>query len=325
MREAFARTLTRLAGEDERIAFVTGDLGFGVFDEFKEKYGPRYINVGVAEAQMVYTAAGLALEGFLPVAYSIASFATARPYEQIRFCLAYPNLPVLLVGAGRGYLYSTSGVSHHAPDDLALMGVLPNMTVVAPGDPTEVEQLLPQLLQLSGPSYFTVGRYGEPRYEAEEPAVLGRARCLRSGERVALLTVGEIANETLCAVTQLHSEGIHPLVCQFHTVKPLDTAALDAIADRVDTIIVIEEHLPLGGLWSAVCDWRARTDCGVRLERLGGRDAFALGNLNQAELRRRLGLDADGIVSATRSAWAGKKIQPVNAIVTERHSVLSAA
>ena len=300
MRRAFSDTLTRLAAEDPRIAFVTGDLGFQVFDEFERQFGPRYINAGVAEAQMIYTAAGMASEGWKTVAYSIASFATARPFEQIRYCVAYPKLPVILVGAGRGFLYSTSGVSHHAADDFALMTALPNMTVVAPGDPGEVEQLLPQLFALNGPAYFTVGRFGEPAYEALEPAVLGKARILRKGERIAVISTGELANEVLRAVEILKTEAIYPTVYQMHTVKPLDTFLLDVLAERGDHIVIAEEHLPNGGLWSAVCQWRAGKNMAINLQRLGPPDLFALGNLKQAELRRRFEFDADAIARKCR-------------------------
>jgi transketolase len=303
MRKAFSETLTRLAAEDPRIAFITGDLGFQVFDEFEKRFGPRYVNAGVAEAQMVYTAAGMASEGWKTVAYSIASFATARPFEQLRYCVAYPNLPVILVGAGRGYLYSTSGVSHHAADDFALMSALPNMTVVAPGDPGEIEQLLPQLFALGGPAYFTVGRFGEPSYEGLEPAILGKARLLRQGEKVAIIGTGEIANEILKAHSALASEGIIPSVYQMHTVKPLDTATLDTLSRQVGSIIIVEEHIPTGGLWSAVADWKVRSNAACRLVRLGAPDQFALGNLKQAELRKRWRFDAEAIADTCRIEW----------------------
>ncbi|MHB1011365.1 MAG: transketolase family protein [Desulfobacteria bacterium] len=309
MRSAFAETLTDVASRNDRVAFVTGDLGFQVFDEFQSRFGPRYVNVGVAEAQMIYTAAGMAIEGWRPVAYSIASFATARPFEQIRYCIAYPGLPVVLVGAGRGYLYSTSGVSHHAADDLALMTSLPGMTVVVPGDPEEVSQLLPQLFELQGPSYITVGRFGEPDYQALEPAVLGKARKLRDGQRVAVLCTGEIANEVIKAVDTLLPERIFPAVYQVHTVKPLDEAILSLLADSVDTLIVVEEHVPAGGLWAAIAGWLARTGKAVRMVRLGAPDAFALGNLKQAELRRRFGMDAPAIAEACRRAWRKERSQ----------------
>jgi transketolase len=303
MRRAFSETLTHLAEKDPRIVLVTGDLGFEVFDAFHEKFDERYINVGVAEAQMIYTAAGMAMAGWRPVTYSIASFATARPFEQIRYCVAYPKLPVIVVGAGRGYLYSTSGVSHHAPDDLALMTSLPGMTVVTPGDPVELAQLLPQLFELSGPSYLSVGRFGEPTYHALEPAVLGSARLLRHGRRVAVISTGEIAHEVLKGVGGLEAEGIVPMVYQMHTVKPLDTSILDRLAQDLETVIIVEEHVPSGGLWAAVCDWHVRHPAPPRLIRLGPPDAFALGNLKQGELRRRWGFDAAAVAEACRQAW----------------------
>ena len=159
MRKAFAEALFQAAEKDPRVIFLTGDLGFGTFDAYQAKFGPRYVNVGVAEAQLVNAAAGLALEGWRPIIYSIASFATGRPFEQIRISVGYAGLPVVIIGAGGGYTYASSGVTHHAGEDLGLMSLIPGMTVVAPGDPNEVTQLLPQLLKLDGPSYLRVGKY----------------------------------------------------------------------------------------------------------------------------------------------------------------------
>ena len=303
MRRAFAETLVELGEQNPRLALITGDLGFQVFDEFESRFGGRFVNVGVAEAQMVYTSVGMALEGWRPIAYSIASFATARPFEQIRFCVSYPNLPVVLVGAGRGYVYSTSGISHHAVDDMALMSVLPGMTVVVPGDPTEVRQLLPQVLELPGPAYFTVGRFGEPVYDAEEPAILGRARLLRAGERIAVLSAGEMANEVLKALELLEPEGIFPIAYQIHTVKPLDTDTLESLAERVDTIIIVEEHLPIGGLWCAVSLWKSTNFKSVNLLRIGPPDAYALGNVKRDDLRSRLKMDHQSIMEICRLSW----------------------
>lgn len=303
MREAFAETLIRIATENPRVIFLTGDLGFQVFDDFRARFGPRYVNVGVAEAQMICTAAGLALEGWRPVAYSIASFATARAFEQIKISVNYPHLPVVVVGAGGGYTYASSGVTHHAADDLALMSALPRMTVVAPGDPNEVVQLLPQVLQLPGPSYFRIGRYGEPSYHADDAAVLGRARLLRDGGRVAVVSTGDMASAVLEALEKLKSDYIFPIVYQMHTVKPLDTATLDLLADRVDTIITVEEHVPSGGLGAAMNEWRVTREKGPKLIRLGATDALALGNLKRDDLRRRLKYDTDSIYRACRLAW----------------------
>jgi len=303
MRKAFSDSLMKEAEKNPQVTFMTGDLGFQVFDEFSRKFGPRYINVGVAEAQLINMAAGMAAEGWRPIAYSIASFATARPFEQIRYCVSYPNLPVTLVGAGRGFTYSTSGVSHHALDDIGLMSLLPNMTVVIPGDPTEIEELLPQVMQCSGPAYFTVGRFGEPRYEAEEPSVLGKARLLKSGQKIAIISTGEITHEVLNAVSILHPEHIIPMVYQMHTIKPLDTITLNSVADQVKAMLVVEEHVPNGGLWAAVTQWNATRNKPIRLKRLGPPDAFVLGNLNREDVRKKLMCDAQAIVKTCRMLW----------------------
>ena len=303
MRRAFSDTLVKIAAEDDHLLFVTGDLGFQVFDEYRSRFSARYVNAGVAEAQMINFAAGMAADGWHAIAYSIASFATARAFEQIRYCVSYPNLPVTIVGAGRGFTYGNSGVSHHAVDDVGLMTLLPNMTVVTPGDPTEIEQLLPQVLRLPGPAYFTVGRFGEPRYDAREPAVLGRARLLQEGERVAIIGTGEVAGEISKAVALLKEEGVEPAAYQMHTIRPLDTAALEHIAGESKIFVIVEEHMPRGGLWSAVTQWAATRDTPVRLRRLGPPEAFALGNVKRDDLRVRFNYDATAIAREVRALW----------------------
>jgi transketolase len=303
MRRAFANGLEQLADADDRVVFLTGDLGFQVFDAFVAKHGRRYVNVGIAEAQMVAAAAGLALEGFRPFVYSIASFMTARPFEQFRFCVAYPKLPVIAVGAGGGYTYGPSGVSHHAPDDLALMSLLPNMTVVAPGDPHEVSALLPQLLQLDSPSYMRIGKFGEPPLDVPAPVVLGKARLLRTGERVAILTTGNMAAHALDACRHLAAAQIHPSVYHFHTVKPLDTTTLDHLARSVEALLIVEESSPMGGLGAEVLKYIRGADSGPRVLRLGPPDAFALGSYRQETLQQRWGYDAPAIDRACRCLW----------------------
>jgi len=289
-----------MAAEDDRLAFITGDLGFQVFDEFQAKYPQRFINAGVAEAQMINAAAGMALEGWHPIAYSIASFATARPFEQIRYCVAYPKLPVVLVGAGRGYTYSTSGVSHHAADDLGLMSLLPGMTIVACGDPHEVRQLFPQVLKLRAPAYFTVGRFGEPAYDSDDAIILGKARRVREGSSVAILSVAEMVHDSIKACDSLKADGLVPSLYQFHTIKPLDTDTLEKLARTHQTFVVVEEHVPRGGLWAAICDWAAHQEKAPRLVRLGPPDSFIMGNPKREEVRTRYGFDADAIALACR-------------------------
>jgi transketolase len=303
MRKAFAETLYRLARQDDRIVLLTGDLGFQLFDDFQGAFNGRFINTGVAEAQLMAAAAGLAKEGFRPVAYSIAAFATARPFEQIRYCIGYHALPVMIVGAGRGLLYGTSGVSHHAMDDIALMSAVPGMTVVIPGDGVEIRHLMPQLLALDAPSYMSVGRYGEPELTAEEPPVLGKARRLQRGERITLFSTGELTYELCRALARLREAGIRPAAYHLHTVKPLDTVTLEKAAKTSSRFIVLEEHLPQGGLWSGIAEWKARMNTPVKLHRLGPPDSFFLGNMRREEYRRKYKFDAEAVFNTCRRLW----------------------
>jgi len=303
LRKAFSEALTKVATENERVIFLTADMGFQVFDDFQTRFGARYVNVGIAEAQMTCAAAGLALAGWRPVIYSIAAFVTGRAFEQIRISVNYQKLPVVIVGAGGGYTYASSGVTHHAGDDFGLMSLLPGMTVVAPGDPNEVAQLFPQVMELQGPVYFRIGKYGEQTYTAEEPVLLGRARLLSDGDRVGIISTGDMASVVVDALRVLELQGIKPLAYQMHTVKPLDVQTLNLMADRVNTLIVIEEHGLMGGLGSALSLWRSDSGAQCRLLRLGPPDALVLGSPSQVELRQRLNYDVDSLVRMCRTAW----------------------
>ncbi len=299
MRRAFVETLCDLAAEDPRVILLTGDLGFRIFDEFIDRFPARYLNVGIAESQLVSMAAGLASEGFRPLVYSIASFMTARPFEQIRVDVAYPGLSVVIVGAGGGFCYAKSGVTHHAPDDIGLMTLLPGMTVTAPGDPGEIRALLPQLLSLDSPSYIRIGKFGEPAYEADAPVVLGRARRLRAGERIALITTGEMALPALSTADRLVRErGWSPEVVHFHTIKPLDEVSLAGLAERFAGFIVVEESVPGGGLAAAIATWLLNSPAAVTVRRLGPPDRFAIGNPEQESLRKMFGYDRESIFRA---------------------------
>jgi transketolase len=303
VRRAFSDTLLKIAKEDESVIFLTGDLGFGVFDDFIAAFPKRYVNVGVAEAHLVDCAAGLALEGWRPIVYSIASFMTGRAFEQIRVSVGYHKLPVIVVGAGGGYIYGDAGVTHHAKEDLGLMALVAGMTVVAPGDPNEVEQLLPQLTALAGPSYIRIGRFGEPRFEAPAPIRVGQARVLREGERVGIVTTGATVIQALAAVDLLAPEGINPVLCHFHTIHPIETAALDQLLARVGALVIVEEHGLQGGLYAAVAQQCVKSRRLPHIVRLGPGDDLVFGHPKQAELQQQLGFDTAGIAQACRRVW----------------------
>ncbi|MFC1811236.1 transketolase family protein [Thermodesulfobacteriota bacterium] len=297
MRKAFSDMLVNVAKENPRIIFLTGDLGFQVFDEFIVQFPTRYVNVGVAEAQLINTAVGLALEGWRPIAYSIGSFVTARPFEQIRFGIAYHNLPVMVVGAGGGFTYAQAGVTHHAADDLVLMGALPNMSIVTPGGPDELRELMPQMLKLKGPSYLRVGKFGESEVGHDSSISLGKARKLIDGEKVAVLTSGDIVSDIYPKMRELEGSKINPALYHFHTVKPVDRECFAEIADRYAIAIITEESIPQGGLYHEICAWKSETNSHLKIVRRGPPEAFILGNPGREELRRRIGIDGDSLKS----------------------------
>jgi transketolase len=307
MRRAFADTLLDLGRSNDRVIFLTGDLGFQVFDGFRAEFPRRYLNVGVAEAHLIDCAAGLALEGWRPIVYSIASFLTGRAFEQLRLAVGYHRLPVMVVGAGGGYTYASSGVTHHAKEDAALMALIEDMTIVLPGDPGEVAALMPQLVTLKGPSYIRIGRFGEPRFPCADPVVVGQGRIVRDGDRVAILTTGNCVIQALEAVEMLAATGKKPMLCHFHTVRPLDTALLERIAATVQAMVMIEDHGRQGGFHAAVAGWAAdRGGGGPSLHRLGPGDGIVLGNPHHDELRRQLGYDGPAIARRVAELWHGE-------------------
>ena len=295
MRKAFSDTLVAVAKKDSKIIFLTGDLGFQVFDEFIAQFPERYINVGVAEAQLVNAAVGLALEGWRPIIYSIASFVTARPFEQIRFGICYHNLPVMIIGAGGGFTYAKAGVTHHASDDMALMGTLPGMSIVTPGGPDELRELMPQMLKLKGPSYLRLGKFGEPEIGHDSIIKLGKSRKLIEGTKVAVITSGDIVASVYSKMRKIKKSGFNPGLYHFHTVKPADKGCFAEIADKYPVAIVIEESIPQGGLYHEICAWKAETNSRLKIIRKGAPDEFILGNPEREELRRRIGIDEESL------------------------------
>ncbi len=293
MRNAFIRGLTALAERDDRVVFLTGDLGYKLFDDFAERFPGRFLNAGVAEQNMVGVAAGLALEGFRPFVYSIATFATLRCLEQIRDDVCYNGLAVTVVGVGGGFSYGANGPTHHATEDLAVMRALPNMTVVAPGDPVEAELAVAALPD--APSYLRLGRAGDPVVHESPPEFsVGRAITVREGDDCALLSTGGMLPTAVEAAELLAESDIAARVVSMHTVKPLDEDALER-SRRTRLTVTLEEHSRVGGFGSAVGEWMARNNVSGPLLAIAAEDAFANEVGDADSLRRRNGLDAESI------------------------------
>ena len=266
MRTTFINTLSELAATDERIWLLTGDLGFSVLEAFHAQFPNRSVNVGVAEQNLTGVAAGLASCGKIVFTYSIANFPTIRCLEQIRNDACYNELPVKIVSVGGGFAYGPQGYTHHGLEDLAVMRALPNMTVVAPGDPIETELATRAVCARPGPCYLRLGKAREPVVHHDRPAfAIGQAIRLRDGRDVTLISTGGMLADVMKVAEELAREHkLEARVLSMHTLKPLDEDAVRQAARETGGIVTVEEHSVTGGLGSAVAEVLA-TMAGARV------------------------------------------------------------
>ncbi len=295
MRDAFAETITRLAAEDSRVVLLSGDIGNRMFDKFKQRFPERFYNCGVAEANMVSMAAGMAAAGLRPFVYTIVPFLVYRAYEQIRVDACYHNVPVTLVGTGAGLSYASLGATHHSLEDIAVLRALPNMKVVCPGDPLEVKLAVAAVLAETGPVYIRLGKKGEPAIHQERPDfAIGRALVVRPGADIAMLCAGGIVTEALRAAELLAAAGIAAEVVSFHTVKPLDQDYLRKAFSAFRLVASIEEHGRAGGLGGAIAEWLApRPSQTAGFIAFGTGDAFLHGGGTEKHARDAASISAE--------------------------------
>jgi transketolase len=306
MRDAFVRSLFELAGEDPTVFFLTADLGVFIFDDFKTAYPGRYINLGIAEANMIGVSAGLAASGKMPYAYSIAPFITSRCLDQIRVDICYHRSNVKLVGVGAGFVYGSLGATHHAIEDIAVMRALPGMTVIAPADPLEAEKATRAIHDLDGPAYLRLGRNNDPVVYGSEPGFkIGKANIVRSGKDAAIIATGTAVYSALQAADMLDRDGIDVRVIDMHTVKPVDMEAILQAEEEAGALITVEEHNILGGLGSAVAEVLSE-HTGVKkpFRRLGLKDTFCTSVGTPEYIREQYGLDPKNIARTIQDILA---------------------
>jgi transketolase len=308
MRNAFAAEITALAARDERVVLLSGDIGNRLFDDFKVRAPGRFFNCGVAEANMISMAAGMAMCGLRPVAYTITPFITTRCLEQIRVDVCYHHVPVIIVGTGSGLSYASLGSTHHSCEDIAFLRALPHMTVICPGDPVEVRQAVRAALEYDEPVYLRIGKKGEPVVHTQPPEfVIGKGIVVRPGSDICLLSTGNMLAVAVRAAEQLGDRGVSARVVSLHTVKPLDETLLAEAFGRFDLVVTVEEHSLLGGLGGAVAEWLAdRPGQKARLLRVGCADAFMHETGDQQYARRHFGLTAEAIAERTLQAMTGR-------------------
>ncbi len=305
MRHSVVEALCRRAAHDRRIVLLTGDLGWSVLEPFAERFSTRFVNCGVAEQGMIGVATGLAEAGYTPFVYSIAPFATLRPYEQLRDGPALMRLPVRVLGIGGGFDYGPAGPTHHGSEDLAVMRLLQGMTVLAPADAAQAQTALEALWDLPGPAYMRVGKDERPAVPGLDGRFrLGRVEVVREGGDALLLATGGAGGVAAQAAELLAAEGLACSVAVVACLAPEPREDLERLQAAHPTTVTVEEHVRVGGLFALAADVRAERGipgriaaCHVQPERLGPVGSAAW-------LRARHGLTAEAVAGTVQRACA---------------------
>jgi transketolase len=296
MRKACLDMVYELAAQDERIVFVGSDLGAGTLDAFKQRMPERFFMEGVSEATVLGVAAGLAMEGKIVYANTIATFITRRCFEQIVVDLCLHRANVRLIGNGGGLVYAPLGPTHLAIDDLAILRALPNMAVVAPADANEMRRCMRASVEHRGPLYIRLAKGGDPLVTpAEGGFEIGKAVVMREGDEALLVTTGITLQVALEAAAALSGQGIEAGLLHCPTVKPFDAEALLRAAAPVSAVVTMEEHTVMGGLGGAVAEVLAEANLqpAKRFRRIGIPDVFPDRYGSQAGLMKRYGITAE--------------------------------
>jgi transketolase len=298
----YGRAFVELARTREEILCLSGDLTRQTeIDLFQEEFPERFIHAGMAEAHMISMAGALARRGFMPFVHTFGVFATRRPLDQIINSVAYPNLPVRIVGFMPG-LSSPGGPSHQAIDDVALMRAVPNMTVVDVADATEIRHAVVAIADVPGPVYLRLKRGEIPIiFDSRHEFSLERAHVMHDGEDVVIFANGMMLSAALAAAQTLEDAGVSVGVVNVPVIKPLDRTTIIAAATRARAVVTAENHSVIGGLGSAVAEVMAEEGVASRLRRVGLADTFAEGAQSAAWLFKKYGLSTQDVVDAS---WA---------------------
>ena len=304
-RNYYGKALAELAA-DPRVVVMDADLaGSTKTSEFQKVCPERFVEVGIAEQNMIGIAAGLAASGKVVFASTFGIFATGRCWEQIRLAVAYPKLNVKICATHCGITVGEDGASHQALEDMAIMRSIPNMTVLCPADAYEAFAATKALAEYDGPAYMRMGRANFPVITEEgAPFVIGKARVMREGTDVTLIGCGQMTAFCLKAADMLEADGISAEVLNISTIKPLDSAAVVASVSKTGCCVTAEEHSIIGGLGSAVAEALADS-CPAPLERVGTMDTFGESG-KPAELMAKYGLTAEHIADSARKSVSRK-------------------
>jgi len=309
MRNAYLEALYDLAKSNRQIMSLNADIGTIVFDKFKTDFPDQFINFGVAEPNMISAAAGMASCGKIPFTSTIMPFITMRTYEQIRNDVCLQKMNVKIVGVGAGLVYSTLGPTHHAIEDIAIMKVLPNMTIISPADPLEAKKATFAAAQIEGPVYLRLGTSKEPAvYQHDYDFTIGRGVQLKDGKDATIIATGSIVHDALQAVEELEKEKISVRLVNIHTIKPIDKEIILHAARETKAILTLEEHNVEGGFGSSVASIiLEESDVPIKFKRLGINDCFCSFYGTHQELKSHYGLAKEDIIREVKYLYGQKE------------------
>ncbi|MFC1593815.1 transketolase family protein [Candidatus Omnitrophota bacterium] len=297
MRNTFVNTILEVAKTREDLFIISGDAGLGVFDELKEGCAENFLNLGIAEQNMISFSAGLSLSGFKVYAYNIIPFLMYRCYEQVRNDICYQRLPVTLAGIGSGVTYSLQGMTHYAVEDLGIAQTLPNLTVFSPIDPVETELAAQYSLRCNSPVYVRLAKRGEPAIHSRRDLKITTPQLLHDGEDVVIVCHGSIGAEVMKAKDMLIKEKIFPKCISLPMVLPLDTERLFALFENIKYVVTVEEHYVGCGIGSMISNAHARLDPPWKLFTLGISDKFIHEVKDLDGMRDYFGISAERIAA----------------------------
>lgn len=301
MRIAFAKTLAELAAEDPRILLLTGDLGYMALDAFADRFPDRFINVGVAEQNLVGLATGLAEAGYIPFVYSIVPFVVLRPYEFIRNGAVQHQLKVRIVGIGGGFEYGTNGLSHYGLEDIGVLRMQPGMSIFAPADYRQAGAILQATWDRPGPAYYRLGKDDKATVPGLDGRFeLGRIQLLRAGSDVFFFVMGNMIHEVIEAVEQLSAHGVSAGIGCIASINPPPVADILQILGSCRVAVTVEAHYATGGIGSLVAETMAGQKSGCRLVRCGVENPMDGVSGSTRYLYNRHGLSGEALA---RAAW----------------------
>ena len=299
-RESYGNALKELGAVNEKVVVIDADLaGSTKTAVFRKAYPDRHFNCGIAECNVMGTAAGMASMGLVPFASTFAMFAAGRAYEIVRNSIGYPHLNVKICATHGGISVGEDGASHQCCEDIALMCTIPGMTVMSPADDVEARKMVHAAAELEGPCYIRFGRAAVPVFHEEDyDFKVGKGEVLKEGSDVAIIANGVMTYEAILAAQQLEKEGINARVINIGTIKPIDREIVLAAAKECKKIVTCEEHSVIGGLGAAVCEVLEQV-CPVPVRRIGVQDVFGHSG-PMLEVMKDFGLCADNIVKQTK-------------------------